>query len=83
VKLILSREALITKLEDFERLASDPNRFFEKGTCTQIIPNYSMFTQDWTKLEPYVNSSSSISWKSASVDGVSMYNKISICLSIC
>ena len=32
VKLILSRESLITKLEDFERLASDPNRFFEKGT---------------------------------------------------
>jgi hypothetical protein len=31
VKLILAREALIIKLEDFERLASDPNRFFEKG----------------------------------------------------
>lgn len=31
VKLVLLRERLITKLEDFERLASDPNRFFEKG----------------------------------------------------
>ena len=31
VKLILSRENLITRLEDFERFASDPNRFFEKG----------------------------------------------------
>ncbi|XP_028407068.1 coiled-coil domain-containing protein 87-like isoform X2 [Dendronephthya gigantea] len=32
VKLILAREALIMKLEDFERLASDPNRFFERGS---------------------------------------------------
>ncbi|XP_028416797.1 coiled-coil domain-containing protein 87-like isoform X3 [Dendronephthya gigantea] len=32
VKLILAREALITKLEDFERLSSDPNHFFERGS---------------------------------------------------
>ncbi|XP_046358594.2 coiled-coil domain-containing protein 87-like [Haliotis rufescens] len=29
--LILKREALMEKLENFERRASDPNRFFEKG----------------------------------------------------
>ena len=29
--LIIKREELIAKLENFERLASDPNRFFEKG----------------------------------------------------
>ena len=29
--LVVQREALINKLENFERLASDPNRFFEKG----------------------------------------------------
>ncbi|XP_067664459.1 coiled-coil domain-containing protein 87-like [Haliotis asinina] len=29
--LILKREALLEKLENFERRASDPNRFFEKG----------------------------------------------------
>ncbi|XP_013389901.1 coiled-coil domain-containing protein 87 isoform X2 [Lingula anatina] len=29
--LILLREGFIAKLEKFERLASDPNRFFEKG----------------------------------------------------
>lgn len=30
-ELILKREALLVKLEKFERMASDPNRFFEKG----------------------------------------------------
>merc|ERR1719245_2856496 len=30
-ELILQRESLIAKLEQFERFASDPNRFFEKG----------------------------------------------------
>ena len=30
-EIILQRENLIAKLENFERLASDPNRFFEKG----------------------------------------------------
>jgi len=29
--LIQQRELLLTRLEKFERLASDPNRFFEKG----------------------------------------------------
>lgn len=29
---VLQRESLMTKLEDFERTASDPNRFFIKGT---------------------------------------------------
>jgi len=29
--LILQREELLVKLEKFERVASDPNRFFEKG----------------------------------------------------
>ena len=29
--MILRREDLVEKLEKFERLASDPNRFFEKG----------------------------------------------------
>ncbi|XP_060581199.1 coiled-coil domain-containing protein 87-like isoform X2 [Ruditapes philippinarum] len=29
--LVLKREALLVKLEKFERMASDPNRFFEKG----------------------------------------------------
>ena len=29
--LILQREAVVAKLESFERMASDPNRFFEKG----------------------------------------------------
>ncbi|XP_031563781.1 coiled-coil domain-containing protein 87-like [Actinia tenebrosa] len=28
---VLQRESLLTKLEDFERKASDPNRFFERG----------------------------------------------------
>ncbi|KAK2157092.1 hypothetical protein LSH36_199g05026 [Paralvinella palmiformis] len=31
IDLVLQREAVIAKLENFERLASDPNRFFEKG----------------------------------------------------
>lgn len=30
-EVILERESLMTKLEDFERAASDPNRFFVKG----------------------------------------------------
>ncbi len=30
-EVILERESLMTKLEDFERTASDPNRFFAKG----------------------------------------------------
>lgn len=30
-ELIVQRETLIAKLEKFERLASDPNRFFERG----------------------------------------------------
>ena len=30
--MVLKRESLIAKLEGFERQASDPNRFFEKGT---------------------------------------------------
>lgn len=30
-QLILKREELLVKLEKFERMASDPNRFFEKG----------------------------------------------------
>ena len=30
-ELILQQEEFIAKLEKFERLASDPNRFFEKG----------------------------------------------------
>jgi len=30
-ELIVEREALLTKLEAFEKFASDPNRFFEKG----------------------------------------------------
>lgn len=29
--LILQREQIISELEAFERLASDPNRFFENG----------------------------------------------------
>lgn len=29
--MILDRESLMTKLEDFERTASDPNRFFVRG----------------------------------------------------
>ena len=29
--LIIAREEAMAKLEKFERLASDPNRFFEKG----------------------------------------------------
>ena len=31
-ELVLKREDLLAKLEKFERAASDPNRFFEKGT---------------------------------------------------
>lgn len=33
---ILERESLMTKLEDFERTASDPNRFFVKGNMRLI-----------------------------------------------
>ena len=29
--LVLKREAYVAQLENFERQASDPNRFFEKG----------------------------------------------------
>ena len=29
--LIVQREVILAKLEAFERLASDPNRFFERG----------------------------------------------------
>ena len=29
--MILQREQIISELEAFERLASDPNRFFENG----------------------------------------------------
>eukprot|EP00062_Callorhinchus_milii_P021598 gi/632978493/ref/XP_007905942.1/ PREDICTED: coiled-coil domain-containing protein 87 isoform X2 [Callorhinchus milii] len=32
VKLIQDRECLMVKLETFEKFASDPNRFFEKGS---------------------------------------------------
>ncbi len=30
-ELILQREAILTRLETFERLASDPDRFFQRG----------------------------------------------------
>lgn len=36
-ELILKREDLLAKLEKFERAASDPNRFFEKGSSFHII----------------------------------------------
>ena len=35
-EVILERESLMTKLEDFERTASDPNRFFVKGNMRLI-----------------------------------------------
>ncbi|KAL0196119.1 hypothetical protein M9458_009691, partial [Cirrhinus mrigala] len=31
-RLIQKRELLLSRLEDFEREASDPNRFFQRGT---------------------------------------------------
>lgn len=36
-ELILKREDLLAKLEKFERAASDPNRFFEKGSYLHIF----------------------------------------------
>ena len=38
-EVILERESLMTKLEDFERAASDPNRFFVKGKNMRLISN--------------------------------------------
>lgn len=34
----MERESLMTKLEDFERAASDPNRFFVKGKSLACFP---------------------------------------------
>ena len=34
--LIVERENLMSKLETFERYASDPNRFFEKGIMGEL-----------------------------------------------
>lgn len=36
--MIVEREKVIAKLEKFERLASDPNRFFEKGASATQTP---------------------------------------------
>ena len=36
-ELVLKREDLLAKLEKFERAASDPNRFFEKGTYSSVL----------------------------------------------
>ena len=35
--MIVEREKIIAKLEKFERLASDPNRFFEKGSSSNPL----------------------------------------------
>ena len=35
--LIVEREGLLSKLEAFESVASDPNRFFEKGCFSVFI----------------------------------------------
>lgn len=35
---VLERESLMTKIEDFERTASDPNRFFVKGNFEFSFP---------------------------------------------
>ena len=42
--MIVEREKIIAKLEKFERLASDPNRFFEKGSTS----NKSIASIDYT-----------------------------------
>ncbi|XP_058945036.2 coiled-coil domain-containing protein 87 isoform X1 [Pocillopora verrucosa] len=47
-EVILDRESLMTKLEDFERTASDPNRFFSKennGSSASRIKESK--TRDW------------------------------------
>ena len=39
---MVEREELIAQLEKFERLASDPNRFFEKGKmCSNPVSSLS------------------------------------------
>lgn len=37
---ILQREDMISALEKFERVASDPNRFFEKGIFLILYPTH-------------------------------------------
>ena len=49
---ILERENLITKLEDFERTASDPNRFFEKGLF-RLRPSLLSRVVDYPFLTPH------------------------------
>ena len=50
--LILKREELLSKLEKFERAASDPNRFFQKGWYT-VQPHYNT---------PHYNADFGITW---------------------
>jgi len=47
-EVILDRESLMTKLEDFERTASDPNRFFVRGsTGSSAARIRESKTRDW------------------------------------
>ncbi|XP_020621129.1 coiled-coil domain-containing protein 87-like [Orbicella faveolata] len=47
-EVILQRESLMTKLEDFERTASDPNRFFAKdNTGSSAARIRESKTRDW------------------------------------
>ena len=50
--MILERESLMTKLEDFERTASDPNRFFVRGKLFVFCPleGTLIFKQDFQTL---------------------------------
>lgn len=62
-EVILDRESLMTKLEDFERAASDPNRFFAKeNNASSASRIKESKTRDWfnkhlTRIESRINKS--------------------------
>ncbi|XP_074605915.1 coiled-coil domain-containing protein 87-like [Acropora palmata] len=57
---VLERESLMTKIEDFERTASDPNRFFVKGTTGSSVERIresrtrESFNKRMSKIESHV-----------------------------
>ena len=67
-RLILKRESLMAQLESFERSASDPNRFFEKGSRGSSVARLeeAKIRSDIYKVNVYIDSISFMSHLSLS-----------------
>lgn len=57
--MITKRETILVQLENFERTASDPNRFFEKGIvvkqiCGPVLLCGRHFHITWDIIEPCI-----------------------------